>query len=350
MGRLDKRRAHWFHDRVMSPYNLREGIRVTLANWFPDQGLRRRMDLSARQEVLAPDLAPALRIGLVGDIMDMRGKALEWDDEVAAFFADCDVMVGNFEAVMAPRRTHLLQQRHTPDILRSLRQVAACEKWYLSVANNHAGDYGPAAFQASCARLEQEGFHVFGLKDRPYVDVGAHLRVTTGSMWTNMPCDGISDLDDIADHGDPERYQLLYPHWGYELESEPRPDIVALGEALIRQADAVVGHHSHVPQSIQLLPGDGRTKIMAPSLGDFCTGTAGEGYDYGTMLKLTLGRPSAGPCQLSEVEWKPLQMVREKQTVRVAPLPTLAGASPVRTLEPVLCDPAWVEPVSPVVD
>lgn len=328
MGRLEKRQAHWFNDLVMSPYTLREGIRVMLANWFPDNSISTKMDPCSHAIMFDESGASRLKVGLVGDIMDMRGFGLEWGEEISAFFTDCDAVIGNFEAVMAPRRTHLLQQRHTAVIMRELKKVAPSEKWFLSVANNHAGDFGPAAFKESCRALSDEGFQVFGTRENPFVDLPG-VRVTTGSMWTNMPCDRIADLDDLVTHVSRERLNLFYPHWGYELECQPRTEILALGKMLLEHADVVVGHHSHVPHAVQVqLAAEGRPKVLAPSLGNLCTGTLGAGYEHGLMMKLTLGGHPCGAIRLCKAEWRPLRIQRVEKIIRVSAPRSKPGIPP----------------------
>lgn len=109
-----------------------------------------------------------------------------------------------------------------------------------------------------------------------------------------MPCDLIADLDDIGNHSDPNRFNLLYPHWGYEMESNPREEIVALGDNLLKHADAVVGHHSHVPQAVGLSRIAGRQKIFVTSLGDFCSREKLSSYHYGVIMKITLGKSHDG--------------------------------------------------------
>ncbi len=304
MKRLDKRRRHWMQDVFSSPYGLKESLGVIWRNAFPAGDLQESLRSSPQHVIVTPDLPPLLRVGLVGDIMDLHKRALQWDKAVPAFFRDCDVLVGNLEAMIAVRKTRSSQEMHETSIMNWLGLLCDPERFCLSVCNNHAADFGPHTFLSTCRKLTAAGFQVFGQKEQPYVDFGEHLRVITGSMWTNMPCDYIADYDDLEKHLHAERFNLFYPHWGYEMEAEPRAGIVSEGERLLARGDALVGNHSHLPQPVRVAEILGQRKVLAPSLGDFCSGESKAIYHHGSMLKFTCGRTPTGAWAVGELDWR----------------------------------------------
>ncbi len=320
---LEKRRGHPVQDYFMSPYGVKEGLGVVWRNFFPEGDLEKSLLSSPQHVVVQPGIQPLLCIGLIGDIMDLHGRALQMDKSILAFFNDCDVLVGNFEAMLAKSKTRSMQERHETSIMGWLQQLFDPQRFCLSVCNNHAADFGSQIFLGTCRKLAEAGFQVFGQKEKPYVDFGEHLRVITGSMWTNMPCDFIADYDDMEKHLHEERFNLFYPHWGFEMESEPRPEIVRHGERLLAVGDALVGNHSHLPQPVRLREILGQRKVLAPSLGDFCSGESKACYHHGSMIKFTIGRTPTGAWTVGELDWRLIGTKLMDLVVRVVMPPDL---------------------------
>lgn len=101
---------------------------------------------------------------------------------------------------------------------------------------------------------------------------------------------------------------ILFPHWGFEIESYPRRDIVELTRALLPSFAAIVGHHSHTPQPVSAYRGaDGLVRPVAYSLGNFCCGTGLSRYHYGQILKLELGKTTEGRWAVGCLNWTLLQ-------------------------------------------
>jgi poly-gamma-glutamate synthesis protein (capsule biosynthesis protein) len=76
-------------------------------------------------------------------------------------------------------------------------------------------------------------------------------------------------LGEIKRYKRPDNVVIVVMHWGSELDTVPRPWQQALGRKFIDAgADAVVGHHPHVVQGIELYKG----RYIAYSLGNFAFG------------------------------------------------------------------------------
>lgn len=303
----------------MSPYSHREGFGCVWRNVFPNWANPQGIQFCA-QDLHRHAGIELLRVGFLGDIMDIAGHPLQLEDSVPAFFADCDVVVGNMEACIAPPKKHPQQNRHDERIIDDLSPIARPENFYLSIANNHAADWGEKVFRESVQKFRNAGYHIFGTTEEPFVDIGDHLRVVTGSTWTNMPCSWIADFEDIAGHHASRRFNLLFPHWGYEMEYAPRPEILNRGTALLQQADAIIGHHSHLPQPAFWREVAGREKLFAPSLGDFCCRyrhASDAFYKYGLVMKFTLGRVASGALDILAMQWRFVEGLGGQKFVKV---------------------------------
>ena len=124
--------------------------------------------------------------------------------------------------------------------------------------------------------------------------------------WSNQVCDYVFSLDSLdqsLDFPDQGRFNILYPHWSYELELYPRPETIEQGKTYVEKFDAVIGHHSHVPQPIvQANHNDAKT-IIAYGLGDICIARKHKKYQYGIALKFDLGLNKREEWVIGDLEW-----------------------------------------------
>ena len=85
--------------------------------------------------------------------------------------------------------------------------------------------------QAVMQTAGKERFSSVRSESSPYVDIGKNIRLHSGSMWSNQVSSRIAWLNPDFDRASQERIDILYPHWGYELEKYPRPEIVEMAMA-----------------------------------------------------------------------------------------------------------------------
>jgi len=327
------------YKKIASPYDRKETWGVIVRNIFGIDTRRNReiVQYLPHKIVLNETIDSEQKIGAVGDIMDMMGYHWIPGDDLKQFFGQCDYLLGNFEATIVkptlkqPKGViYNTAQRHDENIISSLRDLFDPKKTYLSLANNHAGDFGQEAFERSVRLLDQNGFHVFGLAETPYVDVNTHIRIIAGSQWSNQVCNYISPLDSLEKSRgfiDQGHFNVLYPHWGYELELYPRPEIIEQGERYVEQFDAIIGHHSHIPQPLAQANHNAAKTIVAYSLGDICTRAPYKKYRYGIALKFAVGLNEKGRWVIGDLEWSftechPISNI-ERQTNLIENLPYL---------------------------
>ncbi len=190
----------------------------------------------------------------------------------------CDAVVVNFEGVLwsgvgDPPKVFAAQRHHDLRVLETLAQSVPKDRLVVSMANNHAADFGLDQYRATCETLRDAGFRLIGTLDEPGARVGEDLHVAAATQWTNQPHDY---LPMIGRGPDPyaaamvdrdAACNILVPHWSFEHELYPRPQTIELARRLLDKWDGLVGHHPHVPCPVNVLDHGGRPRLVAWSLG-----------------------------------------------------------------------------------
>lgn len=297
----------------IGPYPLWEGLGLVMRNLLgPSRDNPENIQFAASGQTCNA-IDPVLTLGLGGDVMMMFGRDWQIDASLKQFFAPCDAVLLNMEGVITRQPKRGPDQKHDAQIIPALAQLSDPQKTWLSLANNHSADFGRKDCWDSMRQFEQAGYRCFGLYDSPYADLHPALRVVAATQWSNRPSDYMYWLDQ-----QPEQYRredcfnLLFPHWSYEMECYPRMPAVAQMQRWLAQFDAVVGHHSHTPQPIALhAVQDQRQQLAAYSLGDLCFGLgfknwpALKHYPYGIVARIQIGRLQADPSRwaIGRLEW-----------------------------------------------
>jgi len=218
-----------------------------------------------------------LRLTFVGDIMLDGGPGhivTTGGDPfaaVATMLRQSDLVIGNLECAVT-RAGHAVDKPYT--FKGPLAALPLLKKYFaaVSLANNHSGDWGKAGFADALVRLEDARVPVFGggrteraaraplvltSRGRRVALLGyndfpprsfAATRRSPGTAWL-IEKHVIADLRAAHTHAD---LVVLYLHWGEELEDTPTPAQQALARRLIDAgADAVIGAHPHVTQTIE---------------------------------------------------------------------------------------------------
>lgn len=257
-----------------------------------------------------------VRIAFVGDIMvaETPGERIERGEDpfapLAPWLRAQDVRVGNLECVVATGGTAEAKPYTFRAHPRTLPVLARYFDGF-SLANNHSGDFGEAAFAEQLALMRAAGLPYFGGGDdleaahRPWLIERNGLRIALlgyvefkprsfeagvgrpGVAWGSEDEQVIEDI--VAAR---ERYNadLVIPfmHWGWEEEGEPSERQKRFArEMLDAGADMVVGAHPHVTQGAEIYKG----KPIVYSLGNFLfNGFETEATRTGWTLEATLDR------------------------------------------------------------
>jgi poly-gamma-glutamate capsule biosynthesis protein CapA/YwtB (metallophosphatase superfamily) len=237
----------------------------------------------------------------VGDIMmgtNFPESKLPPDDgrfllrSVTSILSDADLTFGNLEGV-------LLDSGGTP---KKCRDPKVCYVFrspvryvnnlvdagfdVLSLANNHAGDFGDEGRKSSMRTLEAAGIEHAGLLTKPYtIFIREGIRYGFTAFSPNSGCNPLNDLanarsivrhlDSLSDvvivsfHGGAEGAQHQHVPRSHEIfHGEDRGDVYAFAHALIDEgADIIFGHGPHVTRAVEVY----KNRFIAYSMGNFCT-------------------------------------------------------------------------------
>ena len=248
---------------------------------------------SATSGIAATERSAGITMAFVGDLMlaDGPGKLIRAGKDpfihVEPVLKGADLRIGNLECVVSPKGS----PEPKPWTFRAPQRALTLLKRHfsaVSLANNHTGDFGKAAFVDMLERLERA--------QMPYFGGGRHLRAAHEAFITEVRGKRIGilgyngffprsfeALDDTPGHAwlDEDQvvqdirhaketlrvdFLVVYPHWGWEyqrLASKRQREMARL--MIDSGADAVIGGHPHVTQDVETYRG----KPVFYSLGNF---------------------------------------------------------------------------------
>ncbi|MFC1756560.1 CapA family protein [Patescibacteria group bacterium] len=235
-----------------------------------------------------------LEILLVGDIMmsrDVENSVYKYSDgdfssvfKEAGFIKNADISFANLEgpvSVSGKDQGNLYSFRFKPDALRALIDAGFD---VLSVANNHAGDWGREAFEENIFRLKNDDIWPVGggvnkkdallkVVERDGVRVGFLGFSDVGPGWFAVKENksGITLVDKnfeniIKNASRQVDILIVSIHFGEEYEESSNDRQKELARlAIDAGAKVVAGHHPHVIQEVEAYNGG----LIAYSLGNF---------------------------------------------------------------------------------
>jgi poly-gamma-glutamate capsule biosynthesis protein CapA/YwtB (metallophosphatase superfamily) len=288
-----------------------------------------------------------VRVLFVGDVMLDNGPGhiiTNGGDPfapTAEVLYDAELTIGNLECAITRQGHH----EDKPYQFKGPQSALPLLKRYfsaVSLANNHSGDWGKAGFSDELTLLRQSQIPYFGggadEKEawKPLVLEARGRRVAflgfngfpprgfeakgrkPGSAWL-IPDRIVGAIAEARSRYQAD-YVLLFLHWGNELVDHPEPEQQALARRFIDAgADAVIGGHPHVTQTIDWHRG----KPIVYSLGNYM-------FDYyptdpplwtGWMARVTLGAPEGVGLELFHIEIDPAGVPHLKSTVPERILP-----------------------------
>ncbi len=224
-----------------------------------------------------------IRIVLVGDIMLDRGVKYMIEKEgredfkfsfakIADYFKKADLVFGNLEGVISDKGTkvgNIYSFRADPKAIEGLISTGFN---VLSIANNHALDYGREALEDCLGKLDRAGINYVGagLTEKEafsplikeingvkiaflaYTDLGPDTwRATkdnSGVAWISQ-----GDIEkikqDIRSAKEKSNILIVSLHSGEEYQATPSQSQIDFSKmAIDAGADLLVGHHPHVVQ------------------------------------------------------------------------------------------------------
>lgn len=278
--------------------------------------LRKSIGRAAIALLLSLNLhAEPVTLIFAGDLMldDGPGRLIAAGGDPLAPFAEilkaADYRIGNLECPVATTGAAFEQKiysfRARPEALAILQGRFDA----VSLANNHAGDYGHEAFVETMAHLDEAGIARFG-GGRNLAEAhqplwiernGLKIAVLAYNEFKPRSFEAGADWPGVAWSEDDQVItdiratkaagaDLIIPfmHWGWEKEGKPSARQQQLARRMIDEGAAlVVGGHPHVTQGVEVYQG----KPIIYSLGNFVF----DGFDYpaaqrGWLLRLKLDK------------------------------------------------------------
>lgn len=212
--------------------------------------------------------------------------------EVNPILADADITFGNLEGV-------LLNDGGTPKTCRDpkvcyvfrspthfVQNLVTAGFDMMSLANNHAGDFGETGRKSSMETLTNAGIVHAGQLQQPFITITREgVRYGLIAFAPNSNCqdinelhtakklvhylDSISDIVIVSFHGGAEGPQYQHvPRKDELFHGENRGDVYKFAHTLIDEgADVIFGHGPHVTRAVEVY----KNRFIAYSLGNFCT-------------------------------------------------------------------------------
>lgn len=303
------------------PYNFKETLSWCLNNIFGPSKKFRQLSNYIPKSLILNEIIPELKLVFLGDIMPPGNRTLEIHESVLNFVADADYLIGNFEGVIVNKKAKraFLSQAHSPHILDKLAELKDPNKIVLSCSNNHSGDFGHKYFSASCNLMKEKGFQTIGAIDNPNVILNNKVNLVSATSWSNQKCSYIATFDNSLKLIDKSsKFNLLFPHWGYEMQAYPNPQQLYLAHDLLSTWDAIIGHHSHCPQPVTMHTFDKTNKLLAFSLGNFSTWVFLQKYSSGIILKIEIGQNKRGTWLVGKIDWDFIKIRNTFQTCSIS--------------------------------
>jgi poly-gamma-glutamate capsule biosynthesis protein CapA/YwtB (metallophosphatase superfamily) len=240
-----------------------------------------------------PDTRP-VSVAITGDIMlgrSVNTEILATNDRypfngTADYLHGFDVTAGNLECVVSTLGQPVNKQYTFRGDPKGFGRLTAAGFDVVSVANNHSGDYGTAAYVDMLAQLPANGIAPLGggatlraahqpvIKTIRSTRVGflaycevepmsfAATRTTPGHAWLDP---ALMQTDITAPRAQAD-FVIVFMHWGLEYQSAQTGHQRAMARLAIDSgADFVVGAHPHVIQPFEVYNG----KPIVYSLGNF---------------------------------------------------------------------------------
>ena len=253
--------------------------------------------LGVERSTLPPD---TLTIAMTGDIMmgttypERALPANEGRDlfrDTKAITLRADLAVGNLEGTLCDggtttkRMSNISYAFRTPTSFAPRLSEAGYD--FLSMANNHANDFGLFGIESTEQCLDQQGIKYAGIKGRVRYAIVERNGVRYGLcafghnsytlMHTNLDAvkpvldelRALSDIVIVSFHGGAEgRTKNHLPQGQENFLGENRGNLRQLAHFCIDNgADVIYGHGPHVVRCMEVYKG----KFIAYSLGNFCT-------------------------------------------------------------------------------
>ena len=202
----------------------------------------------------------------------------------------------------------------------------------VNLANNHIMDYGEDGLNATFQALDSSNIKYFGAgenRSKALIEASFELKGQTFGFlgfsatfpmefWATDSTAGTAfpwneDIEKVIPECDKNYDNLIVSfHWSAELKEIPKDYQIELAHKCIDLgADMIIGHHPHVPQSIEIY----RKKPIFYSLGNFAFASYSENAEVGLLVSADFNDDG-----LSGVKVIPVNVYNNEVNFNPAPL------------------------------
>lgn len=199
----------------------------------------------------------------------------------------------------------------------------------VSTANNHSLDRFAIGIEQTIRVLDQSNLAFIGTRDKNHrqrwVRILSHNGIKTAWIACTQDTNGIKDkfkqvlycfkdkeliLKEIESQKNKVDLIILTPHWGTQYQFKPNAKQKKLAKAFLEKgAHLVLGSHPHVVQPIETYQTkDGRTTLIAYSLGNFVSNQGSLKNRASGLLKLTIKKVGNNQIEFKEIIYYPTYM------------------------------------------
>lgn len=194
-------------------------------------------------------------------------------ENVSHIFDADDFTIVNLECVITDNPLKEVAKDHNPAYWfkgpsSNLEILTVGSVECVSLANNHAGDYGSQGRKDTIDAVTAAGLY-YGNNDHTFYleKNGFRIAVICHGLWGEWQADAIAKRIDEAELN--SDYQIVFYHGGKEGIHSPEEWKIRASRKLVDAgADLVIGNHPHVLQPFEVYKG---VKIVY-SVGNFCYG------------------------------------------------------------------------------
>lgn len=285
-----------------------------------------------------PTAPPPVTVAAVGDMMfsSAPGRLVSAHGPKAPFrstakiLRGADVAVGNLETALSRRGAPVPGKTFT---FRGTPKAAQGMAWagfdFVSLANNHARDYGSTALKDTIKTLDKAKIaHAGAGKNRKaawkpaiierngakiaflgFSQIGpSNFAATSSRRGTAYTMNRAAVSKAIKAASKKADYVIVSFHWGVEKDFSANARQIADGRSAVRAgADLVLSHHPHVIQGVEFY----KKGLIAYSLGNFVFSPGSQMGRDSMVLRMTLG-----PDGVSKVSAVPVRINSGKPVVQ----------------------------------
>ncbi len=243
----------------------------------------------------------------IGDVMRKQNDFVYPFRAIAELVRTADISVVNLEGPISSRGKNIGSIYSFRADTRSVEGLVFAGIDVVTLANNHAGDYGADALLDTFAIVRSKGIGVVGAGENMRAARQPHVREVYGTQiaflgytpiapsWLTrlnsapavVPFDEELIKEDItAAHTAGADMVAVLLHWGNEYETTHMPSQQKIARSLVDAgASFVIGHHPHVVQGVERY----KSGIIAYSLGNFVFDqNFSKDTRHGLLLKVTI--------------------------------------------------------------